>query len=389
MFGGLHVKGQAFGEMTEQTGDVFMTPSFSGILGLAFPALSAYDFTPIFDNIATQKLIQPAMFAFSMGDNDEGSAILLGAPDPATYEGDIHWVPVAKEFYWEIVLTDMLVDGQPQHFCGTGPGDEDQAPREAVGEIEPDSSSSTDGEEDGQAEEEQEEPQLGDSGPFMQMRARSLRGEVRRRDRPAAVMMLMEEEEEQEQAEQAEEEQGGPLEDGETAERLAKGVEREGPSHDTGDVGCKLVLDTGTTLLTAPPGVVRSLMRQLPMDSNCDGMDSLPTLTYVIHGQRFDITPDDYVVRAESPDGARHHCKPGFMALDVPAPRGPLFVLGDIFMRAYITFFDRENVRVGFAKRRRDGLARREAAALLDTQAVVPAAAAGTDGLLVDQRRRK
>jgi len=43
------------------------------------------------------------------------------------------------------------------------------------------------------------------------------------------------------------------------------------------------------------------------------------------------------------------YCAPAFMALDVPAPRGPIFVIGDTFMRKYYTVFDRDQRRIGFA----------------------------------------
>jgi hypothetical protein len=38
------------------------------------------------------------------------------------------------------------------------------------------------------------------------------------------------------------------------------------------------------------------------------------------------------------------------MPLDVPAPKGPLIVLGATFMRKYFTVLDVENARIGFAE---------------------------------------
>lgn len=68
------------------------------------------------------------------------------------------------------------------------------------------------------------------------------------------------------------------------------------------------------------------------------------TITYTLGGQDFSLDQDAMVV---SNSGGQ--CLFGMMAIDIPAPRGPLWILGDVFMRQYYVKFDIGQKRLGFA----------------------------------------
>mmetsp|Transcript_38061 Transcript_38061/g.74847 ORF Transcript_38061/g.74847 Transcript_38061/m.74847 type:complete len:430 (+) Transcript_38061:29-1318(+) len=119
---------------------------------------------------------------------------------------------------------------------------------------------------------------------------------------------------------------------------------------------CKVVVDTGTSLLTGPTDGIFALVRAIDMNGDCNQIQNLPTMTYVIEDKNgehhFDLESSFYVVQSDTSedDGVTpRYCKPGFMALDVPEPRGPLWILGDLFMQKYFTVFSREPAQVGFA----------------------------------------
>jgi hypothetical protein len=110
------------------------------------------------------------------------------------------------------------------------------------------------------------------------------------------------------------------------------------------------IVDSGTSILTGPSDEVALIAAQLGAKEfiageylvACDY--TLPNLDFVINGNTYSLTPVDYLI----PDG--DVCLLGLMALDIPKPTGPLWILGDVFMRKFYTVFDTANKRVGFAE---------------------------------------
>jgi len=234
--GGISAKGQEFAlvDNVKGLGLAYSVGKFDGILGLGWGSISVDNLTTVFANMIDQKAVPEPVFGFYLsGASGQDGEMTLGGLDSNHYEGDLTYVDLTSETYWETKLDGLTINGKSQ------------------------------------------------------------------------------------------------------------------------TTATKVILDTGTSILAGPSADVKALAASVgakPFFLNpkeytisCSKIDTLPTITVTMGGKDFTLEGKDYVINAGV------ECLFGFTGIDVPAPHGPLWIMGDVFMRKYFTAFDYGNKRLGFA----------------------------------------
>ena len=116
----------------------------------------------------------------------------------------------------------------------------------------------------------------------------------------------------------------------------------------------KAVFDTGTSLLAGPVSDITAIAKAVgatPLIEgeytvDCGKIASMPDMTITVGGSDYVLSAKDYVLNV---DGLGVECLLGMVGIDIPAPAGPLWILGDVFQRKYYTFVPGEVLRATLA----------------------------------------
>jgi len=115
----LTVKGQDFAEVVKEDGMAFTLGKFDGILGLAFDSISVGHATPVWYNLMNQGLVDKKMFSFWLSPNTTGmigGELTLGGYDKTLFKGDINYVPLTYQNYWQIKMDGVVFEYR--NLCG-------------------------------------------------------------------------------------------------------------------------------------------------------------------------------------------------------------------------------------------------------------------------------
>jgi hypothetical protein len=111
-----------------------------------------------------------------------------------------------------------------------------------------------------------------------------------------------------------------------------------------GVLGCRAIVDSGTSLIIGPSRVISSILSHLNINSNCNGVDNLDDIIFTIGSDSYAIPSSIYVLREQNIFG-QTVCEAG-----LSGSSGSEWIWGDTFIRAWYSIFDHGGLKVGFAR---------------------------------------
>ncbi|CDR97262.1 eukaryotic aspartyl protease family protein, putative [Babesia bigemina] len=321
--GPLEVKNQSLGLATYESDHPFGDLPFDGLVGLGFPdaAFSAdTDALPLMDNIVKQKLLNRNIMAFYMTkDRTQPGTLSFGSIDPM-YVLPGHspwWFPVVSTDFWEIEMDSILIDGKPMELqrkynaaIDTG-SSLISGPSEVVGPLLEKLSLS------GDCSNAASLPTI--SFVFVDMLGRRIKFDMS----PEDYLVRMDEDDADFGMHLATATSSGSSQPGEAA---GDHGQRSDGNHDAGGGAAR------DTTASSEKGDATKSGRKADDGNDRDATSGGQQRT----AAKAEWTPDM---------GTR--CAVGIMAMDVPKPKGPLFVMGVSFINRYMAIFDRDAMAVG------------------------------------------
>ncbi|KAG5516439.1 hypothetical protein RHGRI_037225 [Rhododendron griersonianum] len=395
--GDLVVKDQEFIEATREPSITFLVAKFDGILGLGFREISVGGAVPVWENMVKQGLIKEPVFSFWLNrnaDEGEGGELVFGGVDPNHFKGKHTYVPVTQKGYWQFDMGDVLIGGKETGYCGAGcsaiadsgtsllagPTRRNRNILQVYGIFVWIYTWTTEfHESDTLAPIAVVDDFLMHYSLSLSLSLQPVITMINHAIGAAGVVS--------QQCKTVVEQYGQTIMDLLLAEAQPKkicsqiglcsfdgtrgvsmGIESVVDDKNNGRMGglrdgacsaCEMAVvwmqnqlrqnQTQDRILD----YVNELCERLPSPMgesavDCGRLSSMPKVSFTIGGKAFDLSPDEYVLKVG--EGAAAQCISGFTALDIPPPKGPLWILGDVFMGRYHTVFDSGNLRVGFAE---------------------------------------
>lgn len=122
--GDIKIKDQDFTEATSEPGLAFAFGRFDGILGLGYDTISVNKIVPPFYNMINQNKLDEPVFAFYLGDTNNGdgdeSEAIFGGVNPDHFTGKLTKIPLRRKAYWEVALDAITFGDASAELDDTG-----------------------------------------------------------------------------------------------------------------------------------------------------------------------------------------------------------------------------------------------------------------------------